>query len=278
MILQKQIEHSNGKKENIIISSIVVERNRMHKQHKFLKKLSKNIPNKFSFFLVEEIRNWKEDRQITRSREESLLSWSHERPSPIQMLKGGWFFDKAKGNDYARCVHCKSEHSNWQPADDPFNIHRDLAPNCPFIFATQPLHQNSVPIKSLGDIYTSEEIQTELTNGNPRILLPSSSNKSVVDRINSFGGFRPELSDNMIDALTSSGFFYTGIGTLIQCYMCSLPVTNFHRYSVDRINREHCKANSNCRYAKFMVESDNLPAPGMYAKLINKFNSNNSRS
>ena len=255
-----------------------METNCMHKQHKFLKKFNRNIPNEFSFFQVAERRNWKEDRQLAQNREVSLTFWPHKRPSPIQMLKGGWFSDQAKGNDYARCVHCKYEHSNWQPADDPFNIHRDLAPNCPFIFATQPLHQNSVPIKSLGDIYTDEEIQTELTNGNPRIILPSSSNKSVVDRISSFGGFRPQLSDNMIHALAKSGFFYTGIGTLIQCYMCSLPLTNFHQYSVDQINREHCKVNSNCRYAKFMVESDNLPAPGMYAKLINKFNSNNSRS
>lgn len=205
------------------------------------------------------MRNWKEDREVTRKREASLISWPHRSPSPIQMLQGGWYFDTTNGVDHTICLHCQSAHDNWQTTDDPLRIHNDLANNCPLVCATAPLHQSSVPNKRVQDVYTDEEIEAQLATSNSKIILPFLSETNVIQRANSFQAFPRQLSDDIVHRLAIFGFFYTDIGRLIKCYACLKIVVNFDQHLVDEIIREHCSASSNCAYAQLVAEQTLSP-------------------
>ncbi|CAF0849178.1 unnamed protein product [Rotaria sp. Silwood1] len=161
LILQKQIEQINTKKENIIIPSVKIKQ---------IREQARRILHVF---------DRKEAIEKTIIREYSFIDWPSTLPARLQMITGGWCSNRAKGRDYTMCLYCGVERNNWNYNDNPRNIHQELSPNCPFILSPHPIESSSVPIKLLHEIFTQETITYYLSQPNSPVLLKSDSTYSL---------------------------------------------------------------------------------------------------
>ncbi|CAF1063665.1 unnamed protein product [Adineta steineri] len=236
LILQKQIEHINGKKENIVVPSIKMKQIREQIQ---------NQQNAIHFM---------EDRNKTIEREQSFTEWIHPSLSPVNMVTSGWLLDKTKSRDHTRCQYCNAEYHNWQREDNPEFIHNQLSAStyCPFLLSPNPMHPNSVSIKPLQEVITREIIANEKDQPTSDIIetsfLPYAD---PLTRRQSFSKFPGGQLQNM-SALVQSGFYFTGNDTILQCYNCSGKVNDLHQFSSNEINAQHCSRFSNCHYAQLL--------------------------
>ncbi|CAF1028763.1 unnamed protein product [Adineta steineri] len=233
-ILQKQNEHIDDKKENIVIPSIKMKQIREQIQ---------NQQNAISFI---------EERNKTIEREQSFIEWSQSSPSPVNMVTSGWFLDKTKSRDHTRCQYCNAEHHNWQPTDNPRFVHNQLSPYCSFLLSPNPMHPSSVSIKPLHEVLTREIIANELDQPTSDIIAPSfSPYGNPLTRKQSFSAFPGGQLQNM-SALVQSGFYFTGNDTILQCYNCSGKVNDLHKFSSTEINAQHCSRFPNCHFAQLL--------------------------
>ncbi|CAF3808094.1 unnamed protein product [Rotaria sordida] len=224
LILQKQIEHIDGKKENIVIPSYTLDS-------------------------TEEI-------EKTTEREKSFSHWFLSSPSRLGMITAGWFLDTTKETDSAICLYCGAEHNHWKYDDNPWSIHQKLSPDCPFLLSSHPMHSSSVPTKDLREIFIQEKIDSDVTQPNSTLIFPSKSYYRLpTRRYASFSTFPGGLPTN-IEALVRSGFYYCGNGTRLQCYHCEIGITNFHHYSSNEINVQHLRQFPTCRYAQLSLEEN----------------------
>ncbi len=159
---------------------------------------------------------FKEDKQITKERERSLVKWLSIQPSRQDIIKGGWIIY----DDYSRCPHCRMIYYNWKLNDDPFLIHKYLSPLCLFILSSNPFHPNEIPIRKVQEQFTDEDIENVKTrpyNG----LVPSKHSLmcSISNRLMSFNECPDGCPDNASE-LAKAGFYYTNYGKFIQCFYC----------------------------------------------------------
>ncbi|CAF0990961.1 unnamed protein product [Adineta steineri] len=195
-----------------------------------------------------------EDRNKTIEREQSFTEWPHLLPSPVNMVTSGWFLDKTKSRDHTICQYCNAEYHNWQREDNPEFIHNQLSAStyCPFLLFPNPMHPSSVPIKPLQEVITREIIANEKDQPTSHIIAPSFSlYADPLTRRQSFSEFPGGPPQNM-SALVQSGFYFTGNGTILQCYNCSGTVNDLHRFSSNDINTQHCSRFSHCHFAQLL--------------------------
>ena len=50
------------------------------------------------------------------------------------------------------------EYYNWKNNDNPFNIHKYLSPLCLFVLSPNPFNFNSIPIKTMEEVFSDEYI------------------------------------------------------------------------------------------------------------------------
>ncbi|CAF1256132.1 unnamed protein product [Adineta steineri] len=233
-ILQKQNEHIDDKKEDIVIPSIKMKQIREQIQ---------NQQNAISFI---------EERNKTIKREQSFTEWIHPSLSPVNMVTSGWLLDKTKSRDHTICQSCNAEYHNWQPADNPRLTHNQLSPYCPFLLSSNPMHPSSVSIKPLHEVLTREIIANEVDQPTSDIIAPSfSPYGNPLTRKQSFSEFPGGQLQNM-SALVQSGFYFTGNDTILQCYNCSGKVNDLHQFSSTEINAQHCSRFPNCHFAQLL--------------------------
>ncbi|CAF0933130.1 unnamed protein product [Adineta steineri] len=234
LILQKQDEHIDGKRENIVIPSIKMKQIREQIQ---------NQQNAIRFI---------EERNKTIKREQSFTEWIHPSLSPVNMVTSGWLLDKTKSRDHTICQSCNAEYHNWQPADNPRLTHNQLSPYCPFLLSSNPMHPSSVSIKPIQEVLTREIIANEVDQPTSDIIAPSfSPYGNPLTRKQSFSEFPGGQLQNM-SALVQSGFYFTGNDTILQCYNCSGKVNDLHQFSSNEINAQHCSRFPNCHFAQLL--------------------------
>ncbi|CAF4815128.1 unnamed protein product, partial [Rotaria sp. Silwood1] len=175
-IIKKQIEHIEIEKKEIVIPSIVLKDIYENKQRSFndkhssLSYLLNNTSQSYADILKsfdDDLQNYKISRQnlgdqfteqlnVTIERERSLKNWSCIKPSPDDMTKGGWIIYAEE--DYSMCPHCHICYYDWKPNDNPLVIHKYLSPLCLFVLALNPFHSNSIPIRTIRENFTDEDI------------------------------------------------------------------------------------------------------------------------
>ncbi|KAK3601376.1 hypothetical protein CHS0354_037691 [Potamilus streckersoni] len=81
----------------------------------------------------------------------------HSFPRSIDMsstrLANAGFYSTGSGTQ-ARCFCCKVTHDRWSRGDDPYEVHRRISPNCPFLRVEAHCPQN-IPIYQQDDQNTS---------------------------------------------------------------------------------------------------------------------------
>ncbi|CAF2402152.1 unnamed protein product [Rotaria sp. Silwood2] len=198
--------------------------------------------------------DFKETIEQTIIREHSFIGTPDTLPPRSKMITAGWYLSRTKGRDYTICLYCGVERNNWNYDDNPWRVHQELSPSCPFILSSNPMEPSSVPIKRLCEIFTKEEIIYYVAQPNSSMILKSNSYYSLPpNRYASFSKF-PDGTPRNIEELVKSGFYYCGIGTRLQCYHCKVYVNNFHDYPSNVINVEHLRRAPNCRYARLSSE------------------------
>jgi len=217
-----------------------------------------------NFSLVGNAINFTEEREKTIEREKTFRDWPHSSPSRIQMLTAGWLLDTTKSRDCTRCPYCDVEYDNWQPKDDPLIIHRHRSPACSFVLSSYPIHPSSVSIKRLDEVLTQTRIAKEVQQPMSNVTLTShSSYAQPQKRQESFLNF-PDRPPQNIGALVQSGFYYTGVETLLQCYNCAEAVSDFHRYPSNEINTKHCSRFPHCRFARLISQERQTRSTRMF--------------
>ncbi|UJR15748.1 hypothetical protein I4U23_002683 [Adineta vaga] len=303
-ILQKQIEHIDGKKENIVIPSIKMKQIREQNEARVrdqssnptqiisnstdaeMTTLPQSLTNESQSSAESPSKSVKsgsraftsssneqdqspnvtpsnplclpEELDETIKREQSFVQWPYDSPDRNGMLIAGWYLDKTNSRDYTFCRYCGVKYYNWQPEDNPRTIHSQLSPSCPYLLSSNPMRQNLVQIKSLAEIYTQQNIATKLSQPTTTLILPSNSPYSFPsERERTFNRFPSGRPSNVV-ALVQSGFYYTGIGTLLQCYHCSNSVNDFHQLPSDEINRRHHSQFPQCHFARLLPQQGGL--------------------
>jgi hypothetical protein len=118
------------------------------------------------------------------------------------------------------------------------------------------MHPSSVSIKRLDEILTPEKITIEAAQAMSNIILPSNSPYAEPPkREQSFSKFPGEPPKN-VDALVKSGFYYSGISTLLQCYNCGGVVNDFHQHPSSKINTKHREQFQDCCVARLLSHED----------------------
>ncbi|CAF0794953.1 unnamed protein product [Rotaria sp. Silwood1] len=205
LILQKQIEQINTKKENIIIPSVKI------------KQIREQARRTLHVF------DRKEAIEKTIIREYSFIDWPSTLPARLQMITGGWCSNRAKGRDYTMCLYCGVERNNWNYNDNPRNIHQELSPNCPFIVSPHPIESSSVPIKLLHEIFTQETITYYLSQPNSPVLLKSDSTYSLPpNRYASFFNFpggTPKNIEELCNMIRNGIYLFLIISVQSQIYI-----------------------------------------------------------
>ena len=106
-----------------------------------------------------------ESMQFEWCRLSSFASYPNTNISVIKLAKAGYYYN---GNgDEVICYFCKSKHKHWKSTDDPKEIHKEKAPECPFVIKhlTATSKQNHVQtIPACDGAHSSGEACGNATN------------------------------------------------------------------------------------------------------------------
>ena len=69
-------------------------------------------------------------------------------------------FEYTGNGDTARCKECGLEASNWTLYMNPFTIHLEREPNCPFVRSTKLYSSSNVPISSTSSTTATRNMST----------------------------------------------------------------------------------------------------------------------
>ena len=89
------------------------------------------------------------------------MPWPHDFIKPEDMAWAGFFYigDYPKEQaDNVQCPHCYKKIHSWEEGDDPYDVHRKVAPLCPYvygksIFKIQDLEPGTVNPKYVSKYY-----------------------------------------------------------------------------------------------------------------------------
>ena len=170
----------------------------------------------------------KEVDTMKTARRKTFQHWPPDRsPSSTEMIEAGFF--NCNVGDRVICIYCKIVCQQWTwNADGPWEIHRTVSPNCPYVIASSK--------------------QRQMTT----ISIPNGTAVSVETSLRStFVGW---LDANVpsIDDFVEAGFFYTGTQTIVTCFYCNGSLQNWGLNDNPMV--EHARWFPNCQYAKQLCE------------------------
>ncbi|CAM4941620.1 unnamed protein product [Rotaria socialis] len=224
LILQRQIEHINGKKENIIIPSIAMKK----------------------------IVDFDDDKEKLIKSEKSFKNWPNISPSPMEMIKARWCWTGRITPDCTSCLYCGIEYHDWNANDNPLDIHQRLSLFCPFARSSHRMYSSSVPTKPIPEVFTKEKIANAATEPNSKLIATSASYYSIPEHrqtsLNTFPGGLPRNAEEII----RSGLYCVGQSTKLRCYNCRRSFNNIHDCPSGEINVMHRYQSPNCSYARLL--------------------------
>jgi hypothetical protein len=182
------------------------------------------------------------------------------------MVTTGWFLIRTDADLSTICFHCDARYDRWNVNTNPYLIHRQLSPFCPFIRASYPSQPSAVPIRPIDEVFTQQRIAADANRPCSNVIVPSNVSYSCpCDREKSFYKFPRGYPENG-DALINSGFYYTGLNTIIRCYHCRVLVNNLHLSPSHEIDTEHRRRSPVCQIARLLADTHTTTH---YGKLFN---------
>lgn len=179
-----------------------------------------------------------ESESTRKSRLNSLSHWPHSTPSSESLASAGWF--GCNVTDRVICIYCNTICHEWTINDDPTEVHRRLAPTCPFILSILPKEQTP---KIINDNMLEKFSPTH----------PAMS--EVSRREATFTNNLWTESSPSIESLVRAGFFCPGISNTVTCFYCN---GSLHKWGTnDNPMIEHARWFPHCTYAKHLC-GDNL--------------------
>lgn len=124
-----------------------------------------------------------EDKKYEFCRLNSFKQWPKEsHVFPLKLSKAGFYFT-GKG-DEVQCFECGTKKNEWKLGDDPFEIHKIINPNCPFVAengsANVPFQCNVEDTSYLQRLnLILGDLQNETSSSNIPELNESTSNESA---------------------------------------------------------------------------------------------------
>jgi len=171
------------------------------------------------------------------------------------MVTTGWFLTGTPLDDTTICFQCDARYDNWNDRYNPYIIHRQRSPLCPFIRSLDPIRSSAIPTKHISEVYTEQKINADVNQYNSNVLLPSNAPYCCPShREKSFQKF-PGGSPANTDALVKSGFYYTGVNRTIRCYECQRVANDLHLYPSNEINTEHKRRFPHCHITQLSVNT-----------------------
>ena len=175
--------------------------------------------------------------------------------SSASMMDAGFFYCNI--SDRVICPCCNLICQGWNAGvDDPFEVHRTISPNCPYIqkklghpsnTATPIMNDSAIPQTSSNYSSTGDELGLSQFYQ----MVYTASNNSVyhelTKRLASFATW-PARNLPAGDDLARAGFFYIGKGTTVCCFYCNGALRNWR--SNDDPIAEHVRQYPHCAYAK----------------------------
>ncbi|CAF4859017.1 unnamed protein product [Rotaria sp. Silwood1] len=189
------------------------------------------IVEKKKFFL-------NESETMRQIRIRSLSHWPHFTPSIESMTSAGWF--SCNVDDRVICIYCNTICHQWTIKDDPIDVHRTLAPQCPFVLSNLLVNSNSSQV--INDILNEkfEPSCPEMAEISRREATFSNANWS-------------ENAPN-IESLVRAGFFFAGIKDSVTCFYCK---GSLHKWGPkDNPIIEHARWFPHCTYAKHLCGNE----------------------
>ena len=185
-----------------------------------------------------------------QARQRTFSHWPHGINSAFstQMIKAGFFYCTV--GDRVICLYCNLICQQWIPLkDDPREVHKTLAPNCPYVkeilmcspTSSVPITNNNPTKTTLSNhLLTSTNVQLSSAAIHPDYAETS-------QRLASFMTWSYESLPTAHD-LAGAGFFYTGIKNIVTCFHCNGSLQNWGPNDNPMI--EHARWFPHCAYAK----------------------------
>lgn len=126
-------------------------------------------------------------------------SWEVEGVDYYPIASAGLYFTGQEDN--TKCFECQVVLSDWSAHDDPVEVHFDKSPNCAYLRKDHP--------KAVEDLCSSK----------------FDAYKDLAARVKSFSAYPHYAID--VNAIASSGFFYTGADNKTQCFACGFVKSNW---------------------------------------------------
>ncbi|XP_065224673.1 baculoviral IAP repeat-containing protein 7-like isoform X1 [Planococcus citri] len=164
----------------------------------------------------------------------TMADWSHPFANKRSLAAAGFFYIHYENTgDLIKCPFCHLDvtRSNWEEGADPFELHRRLSPNCPYL--------NRLKSRTTTDCLPSRNMPNLNNYENGRPSTPSNSERqslfqintssralfrnyaSFDERIKSYESTKwPSNFKSQPDTLSKAGFFYLGPGTKTACFQC----------------------------------------------------------
>jgi hypothetical protein len=197
-----------------------------------------------------------EANSLQEVRKRTFSHWPYRTSPPSeQMIEAGFF--GCNTGDRVICIYCDLICQQWTPhTDDPCEVHKTLSPNC--IYVKSKLTRRELP-----PIINANTSLTKAATGNHspttnnldrlqsnEIAYTASDNLTYTRITERCASFATWPRDNLasIKDLAQSGFFYTGINTVVTCFYCNGSLQNWGLYDNPMV--EHALWYPHCAYAK----------------------------
>ncbi|CAF0776808.1 unnamed protein product [Didymodactylos carnosus] len=201
-------------------------------------------------------------------RKRTFSHWPHKNPSKSQIIEAGFFMCNV--GDRVICIYCNIICQQWTPySDDPTEIHKLLSPNCPYVksILQKNTSKNIIPIVNETEHQSSQNVSmsdtskrvTNVTGNNIRsneFVLTAACNQQYIElhkRATSFATW-PTDSLPSVEDLVKSGFYYTGMKTIVTCFYCNGSLQNWG--AKDNPMIEHARWFPYCAYARQLCGDD----------------------
>ena len=187
--------------------------------------------------------------KVQQIRRRTFSHWPHRTtPSQAQMIEAGFF--NCNVGDRVICIYCNLICQQWTPhTDDPCEVHKTLAPNCPYVKA-KLIRRESGTI-----LIVNESSVGATANGLEQIrsnelVHTAACNPAYAELPKRTASFTAWPNENLpgVDELVRAGFFFTGTKNIVTCFYCNGSLQNWG--SNDNPMIEHARWFPHCAYAK----------------------------
>ncbi|CAF3151757.1 unnamed protein product [Rotaria sp. Silwood2] len=174
-----------------------------------------------------------ECESLRQIRIRSLSHWLHVIPNSESMISAGWF--SCNVNDRVICIYCNTICQGWTINDNPTEVHKRLAPTCPFVLSMSSIENSPKVI--------NDSFNEKFEPYHPKMAEISRREATFL---------KTNLTDNLpnIENLIRAGFFFAGIENIVTCFYCN---GSLHQWSSnDNPMIEHARWFPQCTYAKHL--------------------------